>query len=143
MEIFQNKKELFDYLIEKFSNESKIILIRGSTAKGNIKQFSDIDVEIYSDKLKKPYYNIAFVGKKLILISVYFYKFKDGKKIKEPKNVSIIYGEYNSEIKPDFSEDKYSPKEKIKRECQLLIDFFFKYLRHKNKKDLEPVEKRI
>ena len=118
MKNFNNKKQIFEYLIKKFSKDSKIILIRGSTAKGKIKQFSDIDIEIYSTNLKKPYYEIAFVGRKIILISVYFYKFKEGEKTREPKNVKIIYGNYNNEIKPDFSKDRYSHKEKVKREAE-------------------------
>ena len=34
-------------------------------------------------------------------------------------------------------------KEKRKRGCQLLVDFFFKYLRTKDKKYLQSVQKRI
>jgi len=143
MKKFNNKKKVFEYLKKLFSKDGKIILVRGSTATKFIRQFSDFDVEVYSSKLKKPYYEIAFVKNKPVLITVYFYKYNQGKKIKEPKNVKVIYGEYNSSIKPNFSKDTYTSKQKIKRECQLVTDFMFTYLRHKDKKDLMNINKKI
>ena len=140
---FHDKQEVFDYVIKKFSKKNKLILIRGSTAKKPVKNFSDFDIEIWTNKLEKPYYEIAFVSGKIVLISIYFYKYKLGKKVDVPSNVKILFGEYNDQIIPDFSNDKYTNKEKIKRECQLLVDFFFKYLRRKDKKYLSSVQKRI
>ena len=139
---FSNKKQVFNYLKELFT-ESNLILLRGSTAKELIKNFSDIDAEIYSNAIRKPYYEIIFVKDSPVLISAYFYKYKKGKKTKEPKNIKIIKGEYNKSIKPDFSKDSYNNKERIKRECQMAIDFMFKYLRTKNKKELEAIQRRI
>ncbi len=140
---FNTKEEIFKYLKKLFAQKSKIILIRGSSANREIKKFSDLDIEVYSEKLRKPYYEIAFLKNKPLLISVYFYKYKQGKKIKEPKNVKVLYGEYNNSIKPTFSKDKYNNKQKIQRECQLAVDFMFKYLRTKNKSNLEFVNRRI
>ena len=138
MKTFKNKKDVFNYL-KKFG---KIVLVRGSTAKGRLKSFSDIDVEVY-DKKKKCFYELIFVKRKLILISVNYYDFKEGGKIKLPQNVVVLRGEYNSNLMPDFKQDKYNSKEKTKRECQLLLDFFMKYLRSKDKKYLKSVQKRI
>ena len=140
---FKNKIEVFNYLKKLFSKESDVILIRGSTAYGPVKKFSDFDVEVYSNKLKKPYYEIVFVKSNPTLISVYFYKYKKGKKTKGDKNVRVIYGEHNDTIGPDFSKDTYTHKQKIKRECQYITDFMFTYLRHGNKKELMNIHKRI
>jgi len=120
-----------------------LILVRGSTATKSIKKFSDFDIEVWTNKPRKPYYEIAFVKEKPILISVYFYKYKEGKEIQEPPNIKILFGKYNDKIKPSFSKETYKHRRKIKRECQLVVDFFFKYLRTKNKKYLEPIQKRI
>ena len=139
---FRNKEKVFDYLKKTFS-KSKIILIRGSSAKKPIKNFSDIDVEIYSNNPRKPYYEIVFIRDMPVLISAYFYKFKKGDILKTPNNIKIINGEYNKSIKPDFSKEPYNNKEKIKRECQLAIDFMFKYLRTKNASNLKPIQRRI
>ena len=137
---FINEKDVFEYIKKKFSKESKLILVRGSTATKPAKKFGDFDIEIWTNKLKKPYYEIAFIKEKPILISAYFYKYQEGKDIQKPSNVKILYGKYNDKIKPDLSKDTYNNKEKIKRECQLLVDFFFKYLRTKDKKYLQSVQ---
>ena len=139
---FQSKDELFGYLVRKFKSGNNVILIRGSTAHGTLKQFSDVDVEIY-EKSRKPYYDIAFVGSKLILVTIYFYPYKAGKPCFFEDNVRVLYGEYNDNLKPIFKKDTYNSGEKTIRECQLLIDSFFKYLRTKDKKYLEAVKKRI
>ena len=149
MERFINKKEVFEYIKNKFFKESKLILVRGSTATKPVKKFSDFDIEVWGNEIKKPYYEIAFLKEKPILITIYYYKFKDGKEIKKPRNVKILFGVYNKEIDKSFNspehfaKDKYTSKEKIKRECQLLVDFFFKYLRSGEKDYLNSVQKRI
>ena len=85
--------------------------------------------------MKKPYYEIVFLKEKPILISVYYYKYKKGKEAQKPKNVRILFGKYDKEADKSFNnpkhfaKNKYSQKEKIKRACQLIVDFFFKYLR--------------
>ena len=140
---FINEKEVFEYIKKKFSNESKLILVRGSTATKPAKKFGDFDIEIWTIKTKKPYYEIAFIKEKPILISAYFYKYKEGKEIQKPSSIKILHGKYNDKIKPNFCKDSYTHKEKIKRECQLLVDFLFKYLRTKDKKYLQSVQKRI
>lgn len=139
---FESKKKIFDYIKKKF-RKSRLILVRGSSVNKKLKAFSDIDAEVHSDKSRKPYYEIVFVREKPILISIYFYKYRKGKIINAPDDIKIISGKYNDKIKPDFSKDTYNNKEKIKRECQLVIDFLFKYMRNKNRKDLETVQKRI
>jgi hypothetical protein len=140
---FTDEKEVFVYIKNKFSKESKLILVRGSTATKPVKKFGDFDIEVWTIKLKKPYYEITFIKEKPILISVYFYKYKEGKEIQKPSNVKILYGKYNNKLEPDFNKDTYTSKEKIKRECQLIVDFFFKYLRTKDKKYLQFIQKRI
>ncbi|MAF36121.1 hypothetical protein CL622_03325 [archaeon] len=140
---FDNKKTVFEYIKNKFSEKSKLILIRGSMATKPIKNYFDFDIEIYGDKLKKPYYEIAFVREKLVLISVYFYKYKEGEDAKSHPNIKILYGKYNDNIKPNFNKETYDNEEKIKRECQLVVDFFFKYLRTKEEKHLASIQKRI
>jgi hypothetical protein len=147
MKKFKNKQQVFNYI--KRIGKGRLILVRGSTAKKPIKNFSDVDVEVYSDRLKKPYYEIVSAGRNLVLISIYYYIYQKGGRIKAPKNVKVIYGEYNKKIDDSFNapkhfaKDTYTPKEKIKRECQMVIDFMFKYLRTKNKKYLASVEKRL
>ena len=143
MKGFKSKEEVFIYLKKKFSKESKLILLRGSTATKPAKKFSDFDIEVYGNKSKKPSYELAFLKEKPILLSVYFYKYSEGEKIQKPLNVKIIFGRYTDKIKPNFSKDTYTDKEKIRRECQLVIDFLFKYLRCGDKKYLESVQKRL
>ena len=140
---YKNKKDLYEYIEKKLSKNSALILIRGSTAKKKIKRFSDFDIEVYGKKIKKPYYEIALIKGKPILISAYFYRYKRGKKIKGPSNTKIIYGEYNDKINSTFSKDNYNQKEKIKRECQLITDFLFKYLRNKDVNNLNIVQSKI
>ena len=143
MKSFNTKKEMFSYINNSFP-KSQVILIRGSTAFKGVKNFSDFDIEIYCNFIQKPIYELAFFKNKIILITIYFYKFKKGKIISpKEKNMRILKGKYNKNLRPDFSKDKYLQKEKVKRECQLLIDFMFKYLRSKDKKYLKSIEKRI
>ncbi|HJX50221.1 MAG TPA: nucleotidyltransferase domain-containing protein [Candidatus Nanoarchaeia archaeon] len=147
MKTFKNKEQVLEYI--KKIGKGKVILIRGSTATKPLKNFSDIDIEVYSDKLKKAYYEIVLVNKKIVLITIYYYKYEKGREIKASKNVKIISGGYNEGIEKSFNspghfaKDKYNHQEKIKRECQMVTDFMFKYLRTKNKEYLKSVQKRI
>jgi predicted nucleotidyltransferase len=147
MQKFKSKDRALEYIRRKFS-KNELILIRGSTANGSIKNFSDIDVEVYGE-LKKPCYELIFTDDKLVLITAYFYEYKEGEKIKSPKNVRVLKGEYNINIEKSFhspshfAKDTYSSKQKIIRETQLAMDFMFKYLRTKDTKYLESVQKRI
>jgi len=142
---FKNKTKVFEYIKELFP-KSKLIFIGGSTANNPVKNFSDIDVEVY-EKLKKPYYEIVFVGNKTILISVYFYEYVEGKKISPPKSIKIIKGIFNDKIERKhtaiYGEGKYTSKERLKRDCQLVTDFCFKYFRSKDKNYLKYIQKRI
>lgn len=140
---FNSKGEVFGYVRKNFSRGSKLVLVRGSRVNKPVKKYSDFDIEVHGSCLKKPYYEIVFVKKKPVLVSIYFYKYKKGKKVRSPRNVKVLYGNYNNSIKPDFSKGTYSHKQKIKRECQLVIDFIFKYLRSGDKKYLWYVQKRI
>ena len=79
MQVFKNKQEIFSYLKRKLSGENKVIIVKGSTAYGAIKAFSDIDVETYGNKFDKPYYELIFLREKPVLVSVYFNKYKKGK----------------------------------------------------------------
>ncbi|MCH8945769.1 MAG: hypothetical protein IIA85_02510 [Nanoarchaeota archaeon] len=112
------KKKLVKY-IEQISNKEEYE-ITGSAFKRPFKNFSDIDINVYG-KTSKPHYEIICFKNKIILLSFYFYKDKNN----IPESM------------------KYSSGEKIKRECQLAVDFMFKYLRTKDKKYLESVQKRI
>ena len=91
--------------------------------------------------------NFGFVEEKVVLISVYFYKYVSGKIIKSPKDVKVIKGEYNDKITREFTEvygeGKYNTKERLIRDCQLVTDFCFKYFRSKDKKYLKYIQKRI
>jgi hypothetical protein len=143
MRTFISKKEVFEYIKTTFSQGNTLILINGSTAKKPAKKFSDFDIEVWGPVLKKPYYELAFINEKPILISIYFYVFKEGKTCKPPSAVKILFGKYNASIKSDFSDDAYTVQEKERRECQLVTDFLFKYMRSGDKKYLESVQKRI
>ena len=141
---FKTKKEVFHYLVSTYSKENKLIGIRGSTAYGKIKHFSDLDIEVFGKEARKPIYDLVFIGKRLTVITTYFYLFKEGKPLmKFPENLKTLYGTYNTNTQPNFSKDTYTPEEKIKRECQLLVDFLFKYLRSKDQKYLNSIQKRI
>ena len=144
---FRNKTELFEYLRKKF-NESRVILIHGSTAHKPVKNFSDFDIEVYGKIIKKPYYELVFINRKPALLTALFYKYKIGEKKTTPQNVRIVKGEYTTTMenrKPQtmYSEEAYNAKEKMKRECQLVLDFCFKYFRSKEILYLEYIQKRI
>lgn len=139
MKQFKNKTEIFKYIRKKHSSKDDLLLIRGSTAKEPIKKFSDIDAEIWGQNYKQPHYEIAFIKNKPILLTIYFYKYKKGKEVRPLKNIKIIAGKYNNKLKPNFITKKKSKK----RECQIIIDFMFKYLRTKNNKFLKNIQKRI
>jgi len=123
----------------------KVILARGSTAYGKIKNYGDIDLEIYTEKPKKlPYYKILNFNGKKVLLTVYFYRFKKGEEIKKRKisrNIRVLYGCYNSNLKPSFKKEKYNKKERTIRDKQLYLDFLFKYKRTKDKKLFSTIRK--
>jgi hypothetical protein len=141
---FKNKNLLFEEIKKDFT-DSKIILIRGSTAFGKVKRFSDFDVEVYQNRKRKPHYEVIFVENKLTLLTIYFYKYNKGKEKRPPKEIKIIKGDnfFNNNIIPNFEKDKYTNNEKVIRESQLLLDFLFKYLRSNDEKYLTSVQKRI
>jgi len=143
MHNFSNEEGVFEYIKKNYGKEGKLILVRGSTSTRPAKKFDDFDIEIWTNKVREPYYEIVLIKEEPILISVYFYKYKEGGDIQKPSNVKVLQGKYNCRIKPVFTKYTYTNKEKIKRECQLLTDFFFKYLRTKDKKYLRSVQKRI
>ena len=143
---FKNKRDLYKYIKTMFK-ESDLIFIQGSTAYGRIKNFSDFDVEIYGKKLKKPYYELAFIKNIPVLISAYFHRFTHGEKVKAPEGVRIIKGYFTDKLKrehtPMYGEGSYNAEEKLRRECQLVTDFCFKYFRSKDKQYLRYIQKRI
>ena len=139
MKEFKTKEETFQYIKNKFLSDDVVgIVVVGSTAKGKIKNFSDIDVVVFNKKLLKPYYELCLIENKLVLITAYFYDF--GNKIELPKNGRIIYGDYYSQIEPKGNLN-YNDAEGIKRNNQMFIDGFFKFLRSKDKKYIEWIEK--
>jgi len=136
MKFFKSKKEVFEYIKEKYST-AETILIKGSSVNKNLKDFSDIDVEFYQDKPAKPEYEIILVKDKTVLITAYPYK--SGKPInKIPDNVLVLKGNYCEQVE---NQKGYSKEERKVRNNQLFLDFLFKYLRTKDKKYLEIVEK--
>ena len=136
MRSFKSKKEVFEYIKKKYST-AETILIKGSAVNKNLKEFSDIDVEFYQDKTAKPEYEVVLVNGKIVLITAYPYK--SGKQInKIPDNVLVLKGTYCNQIE---NQEKYSEKEKEVRNNQLFLDFLFKYIRTKDKKYLETIDK--
>lgn len=138
---FDNKTKLFDWLVQ--SIDGKVILVRGSTAFGPVKKFSDFDIEVWGEKKRDEYYDVIVVGNKITLLTINFYKYKSGPKIKKPKNIRVLKGLYNKNLEPEFTRETRTGDRKVKRECQLLLDFMFKYLRSGDKKALRSVQKRI
>lgn len=136
MKIFKTKKEVFEYIKENYK-DAETILIKGSTAQGKIKEFSDIDVEFYQDKSAKPEYELVLVEDKIVLISAYPYKMGKGIE-KIPDNVLVLKGDYCEQI--DIQK-KYTEEERAVRDNQMFLDFLFKYLRTRDKKYLEIVKK--
>lgn len=136
MKSFKSKKEVFEYIKKKYST-AKTILIKGSAVNKSLKDFSDIDVEFYQDKPAKPEYEIALVNDKIVLITAYPYK--SGKPInKILGNILVLKGSYCEKIE---NQAEYLAKERDIRDNQLFLDFLFKYLRTKDKRYLEIVEK--
>lgn len=138
---FDNKTQLFDWLIKNFDGE--VILVRGSTAFGPVKKFSDFDVEVWCEKRKDEYYEIIIVEDKITLLTINFYKYKKGVKKQAPNNMNILKGGYNQNLEPEFIRETRRGNRKVKRECQLLLDFMFKYLRSGDEKALNSVQKRV
>jgi len=136
MKKFENKLEVFEYIKKKYS-KSKTVLIRGSTAKGRINDFSDIDIEFYQNKPAKPEYELILVNNRLVLMTAYPYR--AGKNITQiPKNVIVLIGKYCEQIE---NQKGYTKKERLIRDNQMFIDFLFKYLRTKNSKYFKIIEK--
>jgi hypothetical protein len=131
---FKNKKEVFIYLIKKFILNEGTILLRGSMINEPVKDFCDFDLEIYTNKKLKPYYEIVFVNKKICLISIWFGKYRIGSQSKMPKKVKLIHGNYFSYMKG--LSDKRS-------DSQHVIDWVFKYIRTKNMERLDWINKKI
>lgn len=140
---FKSKQQVINYIVKLLKKDAECICIQGSTAFKPLKKFSDMDFHYFAKKYKKPYYEIVFVKDKPILISVYHQKYTKGKKIKAPKRINVVYGDYNNKLVPDFSKAKYKLKDKITRECQLVTDFLFKYFRSGDKTYLEYTQKRL
>lgn len=145
---FKSKEEIFKYIKNNFSDKNDLILIRGSTAKGGIREFSDFDIEIYSKIKKKPFYEIIFYNNLPVLLTIYFYEYETGNKIEVPKDILVLQGNYNDKIENIFQKefgkvDEYSKDELINRKCQLIMDFFFKYMRSGDEKYLGFVQKRL
>ena len=139
MKQFKSKKEVFNYIKNKFlEKDVKGIVVVGSTAKGKIKNFSDIDVVIFNEKNLKPFYELCLVNNNLILITIYFYKF--GKIAKLPKNGKIIYGDNYEQIEHK-NNLKYNNKQRIIRDNQMFLDGLFKFLRSKNNHYLNWIDK--
>ena len=140
---FKSKTELYNYIKNKFYN-SKMILLSGSMVSKKVKNFSDFDIEVHmpNGEKKRPYYELIFVSDKLCLLTIYFCKFREGKTIKPPIDKKVIFGNYNNNYRPS-GRNSYTVKQRIRRENQLILDIFFKYIRHREKKYLEWVAKRI
>lgn len=139
MKQFKSKAEVFEYISNKFNSKKvKGIAIVGSTAKKSIKNFSDIDVVVFNEKPLKPFYEICLVKENLVLITVYFYK--AGKKTKLPENGKILKGDYFEQIEHKKS-SVYNSKQRAIRDNQMFLDGLFKFLRSKDKKYLNWVEK--
>lgn len=139
MKILKTKKQVFDYIKRKYliMGKTKSILIKGSSVNSDLREFSDIDVEVYQEEKRKPEYEIVLVGGNLVLITTYFYK--PGKKLKSNlKNSLLIHGDY---YEPIENQGDYTEEERKVRDNQLFLDFLFKYLRTKNPKYLSSVDK--
>ncbi len=144
---FRGKASLFEYLRSKFRDE-RVILVHGSTATKPVKNFSDFDIELYGKSINKPYYELVFINGKPALLTMYRYKYQEGKKKAPPQNIRVIKGEYTDAIenrKPHtmYSEGVYNMEERIIRECQLIVDFCFKYFRSRDVLYLRYIQKRI
>ncbi len=140
---FKNKKEVFTYVVDKFANKKGTVILRGSLVSKPVKMYSDFDLEIYIKKPRKPYYEIVKVKDNLCLISIWFGKYKKGGKISSSKKILVLNGDYMDYMKYIPDKGFYFGKSKVKRECQGLIDWMFKYLRTKNNSTLEHIHKRI
>ncbi|SRR3989344_6339188 len=139
MRKFKTKEETFLYIKNKFVSKDVVgIAVVGSTAKGKIKKFSDIDIVVFNTKKLKPYYELCLIKDKLVLITAYFYR--PGEIIGIPENGRIIYGNYYSQIEHKGNLN-YNQKERIKRDNQMFLDGFFKFLRSGDKKHINWIEK--
>ena len=136
MRRFGSKQEIFNYLVRKFKNKNtKSIIIRGSAATKKLRDFSDVDVEVYTNDLRHPYYEITCLRNNLVLLSVYFYK--PLRKVKKSKG-KLLCGDY---YKPVQYKERYTKEERRIRDNQMLIDMLFKYARTRDKTYLKSIEK--
>lgn len=140
---FKSKQDIVEYVVNLFKKDAKTICIQGSITSKPLKRFSDMDFHYFAKRYKKPHYEIVFVGNKPILITVYHQKYVEGKKIKAPKGINVVYGSYNDKLTSDFGKRKYKLKDQIIRECQLVTDFLFKYFRSGDKTYLEYSQRRL
>lgn len=139
MKQFKSKEEIFNYIKNKvLRKDVRGIVVVGSTAKGKIKNFSDIDVVVFNEKNLKPFYELCLVNKKIVLITIYFYKY--GKIVKVPKNGKVIYG-HNFEQIEHKDNLKYNKKQRAIRDNQMFLDGLFKFLRSKDKHYLSWINK--
>ncbi|MGV8172175.1 MAG: hypothetical protein ACP5OA_05800 [Candidatus Woesearchaeota archaeon] len=145
---FNDRNSIHKYIISTFAKKSDLVLIRGSTAFGTIKPFSDFDIEIYTGKSRNPFYEVVLYKDYPILLTVYYYKFEKGLEHIIPKNIHVLQGKYTNQIERIFQREinkkgQYNGKDLIYRKCQLNMDFFFKYMRSKDDKFLQHVNKKL
>ena len=142
-----NREELEKYIISQCDNHATTILIKGSTAHGEINEFSDFDIEVYGEKAFNPKYLFAFFNQKVILITILYMGKIEGEKTDPPKKIKIVKGHYTKSMdKAIFSEgnpNEYLREEWVVRKRQVIIDELFKYLRHKDEKTLEDIQKKL
>lgn len=146
MKKFSSKTEIFSYIRDNFCGNNDTVIVRGSTAIKALDSFDDFDIEVYTTKPKKPYYEIIFYREKPILISIYYHIDEQGEIIKPPREIKVLQGEYHSNIDRIFMEDfakrtKHTPEDKITRSNQMIIDNLFKFMRSNNRDFLDKVNR--
>jgi len=145
---FNDRNSIHKYLLRRFAKKSDLILIRGSTAFGIIKPFSDFDIEVYTGKSRNPSYEIVIYKNNPILLTVYYNRLEKGENCIVPKHINVLQGRYNDQIERIFQREinkkgQYIGKDLIARKCQLNMDFFFKYMRSRDDKFLQHVNKKL
>ena len=140
---FKDRGELSDYLVEKFIKDNGTVLLRGSMRENEVEDFSDFDLEIYMGEERKPYYEIAFVEGKIAVISIWFGLYKEGESGVVPEYIKVLHGEYMPYMGYIGDEGSYEGKDEVRRECQSVVDWLFKYMRNGDEECLLHVQKRI
>lgn len=151
MNNFYLKSDIHNYILTKFSKLGETVILTNKASFSSsryLKSFTNVEVEIYGKQAKKPYCDLIFFHEKPVLLKINFFKLKEGQVADLPEGMKVLQGEYTDsleQIKSESNLDKLnlSKSDKTTLENQRLIDSFFSYMRTKEDKYLEDVQRKL